>query len=306
MKKFLSTHPWRLEIVPALTVLWCLGAIAYYYLRVPYRFYLCTGDSCTQWTPGTTLIWMTLVAICYWTIEIGVNHKWVLSERRKRFNYIALIFQLPMLVKACLVFLILEGLTHYAQFETPWMECAAILLTGICVTAVMEATRVHVPEEATEPSPPPDVISSHGEFCYSEVSVDWSTVVCSASLVILCCFIAVETRSLWITLITLCGAGLLAWMSYRKITITSYQIQSSIGPFKKRVRVSGIFEYREGYHEYFAKKTSGGRRSAQGGFGPCIEIKTTDGKTHLFCMLRPHFGCSLIESATSKHTPGSA
>jgi hypothetical protein len=237
-----------------------------------------------------------------------MNHKWALYERRKRFNYLALLVQIPMLSKAWLVFLVLRFLRRIVAHsgpETPWLGSASIFLVGLGITAVMEATRVHVPRESTELPPPTGVITGDGEFLYREVQVDWSTVVSSLFLLGVCCIMAVLMHDPVVLPMGFIGCGLLGWLGYRKVTLTPLEIRSSVGFLQKRVRISEIVEYKESYSEFYGKLPPGVRRSAQMGFGPCLEMKMCDGKIHLFGMLRPHFACGLIESARSKSPAGS-
>ncbi|HEY3297104.1 MAG TPA: hypothetical protein VGK34_00485 [Armatimonadota bacterium] len=309
MREFIKTHPWRLEIVPAISLVLSISIACFYHVRYADRLEILLRDARTHDNPGMILNTICVSIVFLWLMEMNLNHWWVTRERRKRFNWIPVVFQFAILIQAwgaCLLIYILhQAATHTSSVIVPWATSTVYPILGLCVTTMLEATRKYIPrDDEHEPPPPSNVLTYSDGFCYREVKVDWIHVICSTMLIVGACISAVQEHVPYMFAIGILGGGFCAWLGFRIVTITSQEIVAYSGPFKKFLKLAEINECCETFIETGYKTGPNVQKSLHGGFGPCLEVKTCNGKIHLFGMLRPHFACGLIESAKSKDNGG--
>lgn len=308
MKKFISTHPWRLEIVPALALILSISMAVIYHLRYADYFESFLKNARTHNTPGTILNAICGFVAVLWLSEIGINHRWIRGEQRKRVNWLGLILQFSILVQAwgasLIVFILHRAAIQTARIIVPWRASAGLLILVLCIAVLLETSRKYVPRQnEIEPPPPANILKCDSGFCYKEVTIDWIMVIGSLSLIITACISARLEHIPYMCVTGILGGGFCAWLGVRRVTITPQIIVAYSGPFKKRLNLAEITECSETFRESGSKSPPDVRKSLHSGIGPCLKVTTIDGSGHLFGMLRPHFACSLIESIIQGKTP---
>lgn len=125
MRQFLRDHPWQLEIVPALAVVVSVSA------TVCSRGMLRQASTNSelllagQWSLAGASMWLVVSVVCAWVVEVRANHRWVKSERMKRFNWSALVFQS--------VILALTSLAVWLDFATLAFPAHSIPIESLAV-----------------------------------------------------------------------------------------------------------------------------------------------------------------------------
>jgi hypothetical protein len=173
MWKAIRLHPWRLEIVPAAAfafAVWCMHVYqtqaAWFVRAVPE---LRKKDAFQQmpWSIPSMLVFL-------WLMQAAFNHRWVQSEKRKRYNWFVLIFQTAIVMYAWFAH---TAVALALWFKHPTSEPAplslvplgAMIAGGAAVTALLEWSRRYSPRDEI-PEPP---LPQSGAYAYGETQVDW-------------------------------------------------------------------------------------------------------------------------------------
>ncbi|MDO8586412.1 MAG: hypothetical protein Q7T82_05175 [Armatimonadota bacterium] len=305
MRRFIRLHPWRLEIVPAAAFLVAVAYTAYYHLsgaEAVLRRAAYPGEPPVQYE-ATIMGHICLVAF-FWTIAAASNHRWVLLERRKMYNWTAAVFQFTILGNAGIaVFLARTGLPGI----TPTTVAVdvdvipAIALLGIAVTAALEWTRRFVPREyAAEPDPPPPtMVYTDDSFRYVETGLEWEWAILGAGV------FALGIGATAYGGITLSGvlsavAGVFfCSLSRRRLETSSHRVVMWNGLYRVQVALADAASCKATSDENGQRPSETSRKKwhqFSWNTGRCLEIATKQGHIYRFGMIRPQYARSLIES----------
>lgn len=303
MREFVRVHPWRLEIVPALAFIVSIGAALFYAFRLRETWNCISMPDELRSLPATLLPWLVAILLSFWAIELHHNHRWVETERRKRYNWVTLLFQVVIVVKAtlglALVSLVSYVVDHRPWIRQPWPWLAAILVLGIVFEAVMEKTRTFAPtRESPEPGLSGDTASA-GEMPYVDMEIDWWPVASAVPIVIATALLAALTHMYYLLVLGLIGGGLMALFGYRRVAISRDGVLLSCWLIRKRFRIGDIIGCRAVRPEAWERVGPKRARALFMTTGRCLELTTRDGKTHVFGMVRPSYACSLLEPLIS-------
>lgn len=303
MREFIRTHPWRLEIVPAVAVFTAVGHVVYYYVSgiatLVSRTMVRTEPRWFQ-VDRITLFLTAFVIFC-WSMSMSLNHSWVRCERRKRFNYILLPFQanIVMLCAGMTVVLrlLMDAVLHVVPHPQWWLVPTAMAI-GLGVTSVLEWTRPHAPNGEPEPAPPGNPITSGGAFEYVEGSVDWSLTLGGPLMAVIWAVCAQTSVGGYI------AAGVVAILCVLfgrgQVRLTDRMLRSSRGSMRQSVALSDVQSVQVVTHEMMQWRPKGVPRRQWHMMGspyPCaLEITTKQGHIYRFGMQRPKYVCGLIES----------
>jgi hypothetical protein len=305
MRRFMRTHPWRLEIAPAVAFLVAVGHVAYYQYSGLSSLVARLANNGEGPDPLSLLFtWKIVFMALLWSMEIGVNEKWVCNERRKRFNWIGLNFQLGILMSAALVIFLIRfldyGLAHVVHRDLEGTAVIVLVTVGLATTVVLEMTRPYVAKSQT-PEPPPELdhTGSSKPLNYVEHETDWWTVGPAIGLVALSAVPSFYGVGQYLILFGLGGGAFLAWFGRRTLILTGETIRFSLGSIRRRIALSDVVSWQSTYHEAWSRCPSGIDRKKWHVFsasGPCLEITTKQGHIYRFGMIRPGYVCRVIES----------
>lgn len=293
----LKRHPWRLEIVPAVAFGWVmwqvwltratLGHAGKHFLPADMQ------HESTQFS--VFVIGMTSF---YWLLEMSINSHWVTSERRKRFSWIAVVTQAPILMNAFLAYTVLYVLrAEPTSISLPGLDkLALVILTGVGTTAVLEYTRRYVPrEEVQEASPPPPAPSRiDGKSGYREMEIDWWMVATGSAML--------ATASA----MSLCGGPVsnLAWallagavfecVGMRTVSVGANALTLWFGFIPKRFRVTDIISCSVAHHETFRRRRDKRVRAWCVTDGRCVQLTMRNSTIYRIGAIRPSHICELL------------
>lgn len=312
MLRFIRLHPWRLEIVPAVALVVAVGYVAYFHV---------TGAAAAMRRAAYPETWpaqyetstMTYVGMLafFWVIAAMANHRWVLLEPRKMYNWTALLFQATILgYTGITVFLVRIGIPQLdpTTLDLYFDAIPVIVLAGATVTAVLEWTRRFVPKDfADEPDPPPSTeVCSDGGFRYVETGMEWEWMIFGAGA--LTAGIADAAHG-WLTdgSVWVLAGALLCSMSRRKVEASSHCVAMWNGLYKRQIALSDAALCRAvpDYNGQRPREISRRKwHQISWNTGRCLEITTKQGEIYRFGMLRPQYACSLIESVIGVERTG--
>lgn len=304
----LRLHPWRLEIVPAAAFGSAVWGFCVYKSDLEY---ILTGDTHLR-NPDLAGLpcFLLMMTLMFCLLEFGWNQSWVRMERRKKFNWHALMLQVPIIMQAwllyALVFLVKWRIWHVGPLPDVFRQLALILLVAVGITAVLEWSRRYVPREE-EPEPPLLAVSAPGE--YTEAATDWSTLPSALAMMGAGGIGVVSGISTHLDRVLTMSAGVLAGclfvsLSRSTLTVTATAITHRWGFFATRVRVSDVDSCIVGDRETQPKRSKDvkivSRRKRGGRF---VEIRTRDGRIYRLGAIRPTHVCALIEKAKKDLPP---
>lgn len=308
MRQFIREHPWQLEIVPAVAMAAAVGSVLFYYLRLAGDLVVLEANSGHDGTVGTLLVLFATLVMFYWVLGLRANHQWVTTEHRKRFNWMALVFQSGMLLYASMsLFLVhvtimmVNQSTDTQVVDLLFTLLSAIQVAGLGLTAVIEWRRPFVlRHETSEPPPPASVLPDGHAGSYIDTEVDWSWVV----LALLMCAVSLLAAVLvgeWATGAALVVGFLAAsTLAYRKVTVTAECVLFWCGPVRQRFATADIVEYRALHQELFTWKRLRKTRTLFVTTGRSLELKLRNGMTYRLGMVRPAYACELLSRMMSQ------
>ncbi len=297
MRRFIREHPWQLEIVPALAFLTCVG-VGLYWLNLD------VDPEIRRSYSGICMLMASFVVVL-WVPEVSLNHKWVVSERRKKFNYMALVSQATMLPYLWIAIDTAARGSAYARHaidvSASWPLLSGIAVLGLGSTALMEWRRPYAAKDsALEPPPPDDVGQSPGFTSYTDSEADWSMAVSALLVLGLSVTAALVRHDLHFMAVGLPGSILLASFTRRTVVVSPDAVTLKCGIIRKRVLLSDITDCEAVHRQFLETRRWWACGALCNTTGRCMELKTSSGKTHTFGMLRPSYACELLERTISE------
>ena len=291
MRRFIRLHPWRLEIVPAIAFATSVAALLLYRLRGSSALSSAGGDAGHK---ANLMFWEPVVFVaCFWAMEFATNHRWVMSEREKRFNWFALVAQSVMVLRAAIA---LQMALWFAAEPTglglTWRVFCGVSLGSITLAVLIEATREFVPRPE-EPEPP---LSGERDSCsYTDTEVDYGVTPLVAFLVACSVLAILYERHYAAFALGLAVAAVIGSMAYRRVTITREAVLLRCGPIGKRFAVSEISGCRA-THRQILERSQPPVKALALTTGRCLEITASDRRVHAIGMLRPTHACHMLEA----------
>lgn len=309
MRQFIKTHPWRLEIVPAIAFIIAVGANIFYHTQIIGHSQVLAVRAGMREQADYQLITGLALIVFLWVLEGTWNHKWVMMEARKRFNWWPLINQSVMLIFAWVLIIVswmLAILSNPAMLHTYRKGLISemlylggcFLIFGLGFTALMESTRRFVPKELFVEPPPPTGIEAQGNsFRYVEKTIDWGLIASTVAMMLFIVTSMLFKREHILLMISLLAFGVLLFHLKQRIIVTPESVYCSFGMSKRQVAISEI-ECARPVHCQLLERLGQKRVRAFGNTtGRCLELTMKNGKVHVFGMLRPAYACKLLERA---------
>lgn len=309
MRKWIRSHPWRLEIVPAVAFFTAVGYTVHYHLsgaEAILRRATYPGEQPIQYE--ATIVFQICLLVFFWMIAATSNHQWVVMERRKMYNWMAPVFQFTILLYAGIaMFLARTGLPRITpdSASTDLNAIPVLALTGTAVTAILEWTRRFVPRDvAPEPDPPDDEsVRTQSGICYLETGIEWGWLVMGGGALVFGILSVFYCQTALISVCNIAAGIYLCSLSRRQVEINSRGILMRSGLIRRRIEPAEVASCRATWDENGQRPRSMSRREwhqFSWNTGRCLEITTKQGHIYRFGMQRPKYVCGLIESIIGK------
>lgn len=301
MWKAIRLHPWRLEIVPAAAfgfAVWWLHV--YHTQAVPFVASMrdLHGADPFRLQVAWNVGWVAVL----WLMEMGANHRWVESERRKRFNWMPLVFYPAIILRAWLPFVFTRMVLDIKHPSRPYepfdfLLLGATVLIGLGLALLLERTRHYIAREET--SEPPLPADAAGASSYHEIQIDWWFLPITPILLAMVLGLCTQRELAKGDMIMLLSSGVVATavflsLSIRTLSATLDLVTCKLGPIPWRFRTSDIVTCAPTHHETFAKQRDKKRKALGVTDGRCVEIAMKNGRIYRLGALRPNHICQLI------------
>lgn len=290
--------------MPALALLLSIGAVIYY--QVVITVYAGTRIVHTYMYAelSSLLSWLAVILGFEWLLLLQCNHKWVVAEPGKRFNWCALLVQSVMIVEAWLslqMARLSEWLIMTRGVMNPsWTMLGAMFVMGLGFSALVESRRATIPaDELREPAPPSDLPLPGEPFTYVESEFDSWAIAFGLLLTALYLIPGLFGSNHLPSAVGLLVGGLLISLGRRKVSVSPEMIVVSCGIIRQRIRVGEIAACRAVHYPCMSIWSLKHPIPLCNTTGRCIEITTRKGKRHVFGMLRPTYAVMLLEPIIS-------
>lgn len=339
MRQFIKEHPWRLEIVPGLIILFAIIWLLIFRSEM----------NATQAYLGKVRVFQQVfqvVLLLFWAAYGAYwSHKWVKGERQKKYFIAAPLTPMVMCLNQWYFF----G-WHLNAFEisyhhvTPavvyhshlygFVWLVLIPVTGIA-QAIVEWTRPYRPQPQTESVPGASDVRPGDPFYYREVLINWPVALIAA---VSCLLIGLNVvmlsidsrgdRNVWPILTVTAIAASATWLSLKRLCIVFVISKERVlcrnsasrfnalwaeGP-EFSIRMSDIeacsvfwIDSTEIRHPFFRPDDANYMRPLlrAGIVGACLRLETSDGKAYLLGMKNPETACKLIQTAIEEREKSS-
>lgn len=302
MKQWIREHPWRLEIVPGLIILFAITYPALFYKEVP------AVNAETWFKSYIYTLLMVIIFAAYGSVH---NHLGAIGERRKRFNVWSPLSVLWMSFWGWITakdglwdieisyFNDLSVIEHTQFYIQAW---SVIMAVGWLIQAVVEWTRPYRPRaQSVESIAGVSDVQPKELFYYREVCYNWFLLIpmitaAIASVVMaitidawfsICAFVAIAASVLNARAVfVISKERVSAWVALRKVSIPTKNISRCSVYWYDPIGHRLSFNY-EGMRVF----------GTTGKAGPSLKIETDAGYEFLFVMENVETACKLINIA---------
>jgi hypothetical protein len=245
-----------------------------------------------------------------WLMQAGAIHRWVQSERHKRFDWMPLLFQPAIVLHAWTAYasmrmvLDLKPVSHSEQTHCGLL--AAMLIGSAGLAFALERSRRYVPREPTPEPPPPS--QTPGKAPYRELQIDWLFLPVGPLMLGIavgeCTQIGfARADSVGLLAAALLAVAVFASLSIRTLTVGAAAVTYRLGPVPLRYRAADVVSCMPAHHETFSRIRDKKMKVIGVTDGRCVEITMANGRVYRLAAIRPTHICELIGKPAAPDTP---